>query len=129
MKTYKKIVILASTILLLTAGCQNKAVAPVQPAEQVFNGTTVTVQMNKGIFNPDSITVSKGTKVVFQNIDSTPHWPASNPHPTHDIYPEFDPQQNVDSGTSWSFVFGKVGTWRYHDHLNPTMRGTIVITN
>ena len=54
-------------------------------------------------------------------------WPASNIHPTHMIYPEFDAKRPVASGKDWSFTFTKKGTWRYHDHLNPEATGTVVV--
>jgi plastocyanin len=129
MNVSPKVFLLIAGMVILGASCQNakNADTATQPVVQA-NGLTATVLMKNGSFEPDLITVTKGTRVIFKNADAAPHWPASNPHPTHDIYPEFDPQQNVDPGTEWSFIFGKVGTWKYHDHLNPTVRGTVVVT-
>jgi len=79
-------------------------------------------------FEPESLTITKGTMVIFQNEGSKPHWPASNLHPTHGIYPEFDPQIEVPNGQSWSFVFEKPGKWKYHDHLYPEIRGEINVS-
>lgn len=86
---------------------------------------TVTIVMKPDAFEPNSLTVQKNTKVIFKNEDSKPHWPASDVHPIHSIYPEFDPQQAIDSGKGWSFIFDKVGNWRFHDHLSPSLRGEI----
>ncbi len=86
-----------------------------------------TVIMKNGSFEPDSLTVQKCTKVVFENKGTQAHWPASNLHPTHGIYPEFDPQQGIEPNQSWSFVFDKAGKWRYHDHLYPAVTGEIII--
>ena len=79
-------------------------------------------------FSPTSITVKKGTKVTFTNKGSTSHWPASDPHPTHTDYPEFDPKHEIKTGESWTFTFDKVGTWRYHDHLNSGEKGVVIVT-
>lgn len=54
-------------------------------------------------------------------------WPASNPHPTHEVYPEFDPRRPIEADSSWSFRFDKSGEWRYHDHLAPLFEGKIVV--
>ena len=83
--------------------------------------------MKKDSFEPSQVQVKKGTRVIFENEDSQPRWPASNLHPTHGIYPEFDPRQPVEEGTQWSFVFDQVGSWKFHDHLFPSLRGTITV--
>ncbi|MBI2051505.1 cupredoxin domain-containing protein [Candidatus Roizmanbacteria bacterium] len=78
-------------------------------------------------FSPKSLTVKRGAKVSFKNAAEDARWPASNIHPTHRIYPEFDPKKPVNPGETWSFVFQKAGIWRYHDHLFPSQAGTITV--
>ena len=85
------------------------------------------ITMTPGSFEPDNLTVKRGTKVIFKNLDTKPRWPASNLHPTHGLYPEFDPRQPVSPGGEWSFVFEKSGSWKFHDHLQPNLRGSIVV--
>lgn len=92
-----------------------------------INTTSQTVIMNNDSFEPETLTIQKCTKVIFENRDKVTRWPASNLHPTHGIYPEFDPLQPIEAGKDWSFVFDKVGNWRYHDHLAPSLRGTIIV--
>ena len=89
---------------------------------------TSLIEMNETSFSPNAITISIDTKVIFKNIGNRPIWPASNIHPTHGIYPEFDPQRPIPPGESWSFVFTKAGIWRMHDHLAPSILGTITVT-
>ena len=88
---------------------------------------SVTVTITDSGFEPETIKIEKGTEVVFKNSGSQPHWPASNLHPTHGIYPEFDPQKAIDPGETWPFVFKKKGPWRYHDHLYPQMTGSVEV--
>ena len=76
-------------------------------------------------FEPKTITVEKGTKVCFINNDIEARWPASNIHPTHEIFPEFDPKTPIHSREEWCFTFKKSGTWKYHDHLLPEYSGTV----
>ncbi|MBM3257264.1 MAG: hypothetical protein FJY98_02960 [Candidatus Liptonbacteria bacterium] len=86
-------------------------------------------------FSPVSLTISKGEKVIFENQSSRAFWPASAPHPAHTTYPErqgcvastFDACGPQASGDPWEFQFNRVGTWRYHDHLNPSKMGTIIV--
>lgn len=88
---------------------------------------TVTVRMTTEGFVPSNITINKGDTVVFQNDDSQMRWPASNLHPTHTLYPEFDPKQGIAAGQSWQFTFQKAGTWKYHDHIFPQYSGTVIV--
>lgn len=85
------------------------------------------VAMTEDGFVPQEVTVDKNTFVKFVNKDSVGHWPASNIHPTHEIYPEFDPRAEVAPGRSWIFKAGKRGVFRYHDHLNPHKTGILII--
>lgn len=77
-------------------------------------------------FHPESQTIRVGDTVTFSSKDKQ-FWTASNIHPTHSIYPQFDPKQPIEPGQTWSFTFDKVGKWRYHDHLAPSFVGTITV--
>jgi plastocyanin len=88
---------------------------------------TVTVQMTPEGFSPSKITFRPGTAVKFANQDSRPRWPASNIHPSHDIFPEFDPKKPVAPQQEWTFLFDREGIWRYHDHILPDLVGTITV--
>lgn len=85
------------------------------------------IRMTKEGFEPKELTVWEGDEVLFINNDDVPRWPASDFHPTHSLYSEFDSMEGVAPGGSWQFVFEKVGTWRMHDHLIPHMKGVIVV--
>lgn len=87
----------------------------------------VVVEMTAWGFQPQSVTLDTSSTIIFVNKDSKPHWPASDVHPTHDLYPEFDPQKEIPRGKSWPFRPKKVGVWRFHDHLFPHIKGTLVV--
>lgn len=74
-------------------------------------------------FSPRESSIKVCTRVIFKNNLPQAFWPASDIHPTHGIYPEFDPLQGINPGGSWFFVFDRVGRWRYHDHLSPQVTG------
>jgi len=80
-------------------------------------------------FSPASLTVKAGDVVFFKNDSSGSFRPASDPHPSHTDYPGFDSKNPVAAGSRFEFKFTKVGTWGYHNHLNPSSKGTVIVTN
>lgn len=88
---------------------------------------THLVTLKNSGFSPNEIIINKGDGVKFVSDLGKAFWPASNLHPTHTIYPEFDPQKTVEADQSWIFAFTKVGEWKYHDHLNPLYKGKIIV--
>ncbi len=86
-------------------------------------------------YTPASLSVKAGEMVVFKNESSNNIWPASANHPTHNDYPTtggclgstFDACKSVPPGQAWSFKFEVVGSWKYHDHLNPKYFGSITV--
>jgi len=90
----------------------------------------VVIVLTEEGYVPAEITITKGTRVEFRNETGRPHWPSSNLHPSHEIYPEFDPKRPLAEDETWSFVFDKVGVWGMHDHIRSYYIGTIhVIEN
>lgn len=81
---------------------------------------TVTVIYDDNGFSPQSVEIAKGSTVNFVNKSSMPIWVASDPHPEHTDYPEFDTPRVLgrmpQMGEDFSFTFDKVGTWKYHSH-------------
>lgn len=88
---------------------------------------TVVTYTDTG-FGPSSIVVAAGTIVTFVNESGKGMWVASDVHPTHLLLPEFDAKKSLGKGASYEFTFMKVGTWRYHNHVNPSDGGTVVVT-
>jgi len=83
------------------------------------------ITITKDGFSPDEITIHKNEIVDFVNDDIATHWPASNPHPTHDLYQQFDPKNSLLPHQTWSMQFSRVGDWHYHDHIIPYHTGEI----
>ena len=91
------------------------------------NQTTQQIVFTEEGFSPATVTVTEGDTVIFKNKTSQPFWPASNVHPTHTNFPDFDPRQPVSPSDSWSFTFTKAGTYKYHDHIVSTFEGEITV--
>lgn len=99
---------------------ENQQQATISPdSAEPLTGTTTVTYTNEG-FSPDRITIARGATVSFINESDIPLWVASDPHPSHTDYPEFDtpavlgrmPRLEED----FSFTFDKVGEWKYHSH-------------
>ncbi len=112
-----------------------------QPPTPFVTPAEVTIKITDQDFEPKEVEITKGTKVTWVNESSKPSWPASDEHPTHRVYPGsgiekcgtseqvniFDACRGLNKGESWSFIFNEVGEWYYHDHLNPSKTGEIVV--
>lgn len=85
------------------------------------------VNITSSGFAPPEVTVRLGGTVTWQNDDTQPHWPASDPHPDHTNLPGLDALTGLTPGKSYSYTFTKSGTFTYHDHLQSSTRGTVVV--
>lgn len=105
-------------------------IALIVPSAFAHEGTenAPVIHMRDTGFEPDRLGIVVGTAVTFENVGNNPHWPASNIHPTHGVYPEFDPKDVVQPGASWSFTFNQPGTWKCHDHAYPELTCVIKVT-
>lgn len=78
-------------------------------------------------FDPTTITIKAGQAVTWVNNDSAAHQVNSDPHPTHQLYPILNTIGRLNPGDKKSATFDKAGTYTYHDHLNPSFKGTIIV--
>ncbi len=76
---------------------------------------------------PSEITIGQGEQVTFVSRASREIWPASDAHPTHGVYSEFDPKGGILPGETWEFVFDQPGIWDFHDHLKAELTGKITV--
>ena len=102
------------------------APAPAFTAVESFFDVFVVID-DRGQFSPSAVKVSKGGKVTWVNKSSVAVWPASAVHPTHTLYPGFDALRGLKTGETYSFIFEKVGSWKYHNHLNSGVTGVVEV--
>ncbi|GEM_PF-1503413 len=88
---------------------------------------TWTVEHSDSQFIPRELKIKKGDMVMWINRSGILTWPASAIHPTHQVYPGFDALRGLGKEESYSFKFDRVGSWRYHDHLNPSVTGAVIV--
>lgn len=77
-------------------------------------------------FLPQNITIKVGETVTWVNTDTANHTVDSASHPAHTAYPQLN-LGIIKPGTKASLSFPKAGTYKYHDHLNPSLTGTITV--
>lgn len=101
------------------------ALTPAQQNDPVSD--RLTIRVDEEGFHPQKLMIQAGETVTFLNAGKEGHWPASNIHPTHAIYPAFDPKDTLRAGATWSFTFKRPGEWRYHDHIFPDRTGIVIV--
>ncbi len=92
----------------------------VSPNNEIPESATIVISSSG--FAPSLIKVKIGTKITWFNKDLQPHWPVSD-------IAGFDAKNGLSQGETFSFVFEKVGTWKYHDQLYPTLIGLIEVVD
>ena len=131
------VVIVLGVYLFNTNNTQNSSVTPTTTGTQNTTTTieTTIVTYTDSGFSPQSVTITQGQTVRFQNAGTDNIRVGSDPHPLHNGYPTtggcisstFDSCSPITPGSSWSFTFGVKGTWGYHDHLHPSRTGTVIV--
>lgn len=101
--------------------------------------STATVTFDGSSFSPSNVTIAQGDTVTFVS-NGGQFWVASDPHPIHNGYDGTTLQQHCAAGyagpapfdecapgSTFVFMFNKVGTWGYHDHLDHSAMGTVTV--
>lgn len=139
---------IVSAILLLSVGAGGAFIllgAESQPSTPQTNDSsssliqaaeskaeTVNVTYGENGFQPQQITIAKGSTINFTNKTQLPMWVASAPHPEHIDYPELDAGvleggHIAPGNPSFSFKFDRPGTWSYHNHSFPAHKAVIIV--
>jgi plastocyanin len=95
------------------------------PTPTSGGGNTFQVKMveNNGVysFDPTTLTVPKGTTVVWTNKSDAPHTVTSDTN-------AFAASSNVSENQTFQMVFATAGTYTYHCSIHPNMKATITVT-
>ena len=99
-----------------------------------------TVRYQNGQFTPQTITVQSGDVVKFINQGDGEMWIGSDEHPTHTQYAGTTVSEHCQDGDetsrafdqcsvgeTYTFTFEKTGEWNYHNHVNASAGGTIIV--
>lgn len=84
------------------------------------------VTLTQNGWSSATLSIKAGQTVTWINKSGQDATVNSNPHPTHTDYPALNLGSFPDGG-SLSLNFPKAGTYGYHNHLNPSEKGTIIV--
>ncbi len=98
------------------------------PAPAPFATTTrpvayAVINIYKGYFDPATITIKKGTQVIWKNTDAVTHTVTS------DEGGLILNSQAIAAGHSFAHLFTEVGTITYHCAIYPKMTSTVIVTD
>ncbi|OGD30421.1 hypothetical protein A2833_03475 [Candidatus Azambacteria bacterium RIFCSPHIGHO2_01_FULL_44_55] len=87
------------------------------------------IEMTDIGFKPSTLEIYSGDTVKFVNRGNRSHWPASGTHPSHELCPGFDAFHSLvhNEEYSYTFNFKAPRICPFHDHVDPTLKGTVNI--
>ncbi|MBX5458319.1 MAG: cupredoxin domain-containing protein [Thermogemmatispora sp.] len=96
-------------------------------ATQSASSTATTVQVQiieqneRYQFSPQTLTIKKGTRVVWLNKSDAPHTVTSNNG-------AFSDSDTIGEGATFTLLFTTAGTYQYHCSIHTYMTATIIVT-
>jgi plastocyanin len=99
-------------IALVVAGVALVLAAPAATA-------TTSVQIRRSGFVPAAVTVNQNDSVTWKNVDTIDHQVVANGG-------QFA-SPILNRNQSYTFTFRNGGTFRYHDGLHPSLRGSVAV--
>lgn len=108
------------------------AVSPEESASPTSSETSdkktseTQIELNEDGFNPAKVTIKVGDKVIWKNNSGGAATVSSDPHPAHTLYPILN-LGPFNDGDTHSVAFDKAGTYTYHNHLDASQKGTVVV--
>jgi len=85
-----------------------------------------TIVYDGSSFSPSSVSVKSGDKVTFTNNSQSTVQVNSNPHPFHTDDSDLN-VGTISPGQSMTVTLSKTGSFRYHNHLNPSQGGAVTV--
>ena len=128
MRSWARIAAVAGALTVATAACGGSGKPAVKPSAESSTpaGKTGQVSIKNIAFRPQAITVAAGTAVTWTNDDELPHTVTAgdpNDAPTG----QFDGPLET-KGSSFTFAFPTVGTFKYYCKVHPQMTGTVTVS-
>lgn len=122
---------IAGPVLLAVLVLVVALVAAAATPQQAAAAKTKRVTIASSTFSPQVITIKKGTKVTWKNLDSIPHNVVSaTSMSTSATTTGLFASPTLTTGKSWSYTFKKKGTFFYlctfHAGM-PSMHGKVVV--
>jgi len=116
---------------------ENEDVNSPNESESEDGEAAATVTYQDGSFRPQTVTIQQGQSVRFVNEGDGQMWVGSDQHPTHTQYDGTSVNEHCEGGVSsfdqcttgqtFTFTFDKSGEWGYHNHVNASAGGTVIV--
>lgn len=124
-------VIIGIIVLVLLIGVgfivsSNKKTASSPPSAVMTPQKQNTITLTSAGFSPGTLTIKAGDTVTWVNKSGTDATINSSPHPVHTDYPPLN-LGAFPNGGILTLAFPKAGIYKYHNHLNPSEVGNIVV--
>ncbi|MFI5270652.1 MAG: cupredoxin domain-containing protein [Candidatus Saccharimonadales bacterium] len=137
--SYKRKVISSSLLVLIILVAITSVVA-FRGGSGVFHGGSkvsaatpaqiapAAVSITDSGFVPATVTIKVGQAVVWTNDAVTSHFVISDdPVPLKAGEPQPNSVQSIKPGDTYSYVFNQAGSYGYHDTIDPSFQGTVVV--
>jgi len=118
------IFVLVILVFVIGAGCEQEETTGQVIKEPEIKEATIIIESFQ--FNPKELTINKGTKVIWKNEGTHLHRIINNQGDNLLMADLFD--ITLKPGEQGSFTFNKEGTYHYHCHLHPNMKGKIIVS-
>jgi plastocyanin len=121
----RAILIVVLVTCIAVCGCTGSGPSTTTTPTQVPGATTVNIQ--NFAFNPASITVPKGTTVIWVNQDTADHQIINDAQGSIGEGTLFT-SNSLQKGAQYPFRFDTPGTYPYHCNIHPSMKATVIVT-
>lgn len=101
-------------------GASDSYTKTVEVGEDDDNDDERNISIDNMEFDPEVITIDRGTRVVWDNDDNVDHTVTSTGY-------HYFASGILDPNDSYSHTFNTSGTYTYYCSLHPEMRGTIIV--
>ncbi len=110
----------SKTILSTSTQPKSKSLNPVSKPSVPIE--SVGISIKDFAFNPGTLKITTGTKVIWTNDDIFPHTITSDSGNLLN-------SSTLSPGQKFSFTFTNIGKTSYHCSIHPMMKGEIVVTD
>lgn len=90
--------------------------------------SAVTIRIKDVMYNPAQLVLRRGTQVTWVNDDPFEHFVNSDPHPSHNAFPNLN-SLDIQPSTTFEFTFDQPGEYAFHcsAHVPERMFGRIIV--
>jgi len=120
------ILAIGGIVYALTSNPNAPKIVDSEPNSAQTSGDNATITFTDDGFNPETLTVKKGTTVTVINNASRSVKFSSADHPTHRENPELN-METLEPGEQGTFTPTTIGTHGFHDHLDEDKVGTLIV--